>query len=398
MDGCFKMDTQPTGIRRGDNHVTTEDEDSRERAILKRVLEIGIRIGLLLLLVVWSFEIVRPFIVPVFWGIILAVATYPAYRKLHAALGGRSGLAAVLVTILLLVLLAGPMIMLAGTMVEGARELAEQLSEGQLIIPPPPESVAAWPVIGEPLAAFWDLASNNLGAALEKIGPQIQAVGVWLLSAAGGVGFGILQFVFAIIISGGLLAYAKGGERAANAVAVRLMGEQGPKFADLAGATVRSVSRGILGVALIQAILAGLGFLAVGLPGAGLLALLCLFLAVIQIGIALITIPAVIYVFATADTVIAVLFLVWSVFATALDNFLKPILLGRGVQVPMAIIFVGAIGGFLAHGIIGLFVGSVVLALAYTLFRAWLGQIQEPGPESSTPTAANSPVAGAGEP
>ena len=378
--------------------MTTESEISKERLLLKRALEVGIRIGLLLLLVVWSFEIVRPFIVPVIWGIILAVATYPAYRRLNIALGGRSGLAATLITILLLVLLAGPMTMLAGTLIESARELAAQLREGQLRIPPPPESVATWPVIGQPLAAFWKLASVNLGEALERIGPQVRAAGVWLLAVAGGVGFGLLQFVFAIVISGILLAYAKGGERAADAIAVRLMGEQGPRFADLAGATVRSVSRGILGVALIQAILAGLGFLAVGLPAAGLLALLCLFLAVIQIGIAVVTIPAIIYIFATADTLPAVLFLVWAVFVTALDNVLKPILLGRGVQVPMAIIFVGAIGGFLAHGIIGLFVGSVVLALGYTLFRAWLRESRESEPAADAPATANSPATRPGEP
>jgi predicted PurR-regulated permease PerM len=378
--------------------MAMENDISKDKAFLKRALEVSIRIGLLLLLVVWCFEIVRPFIVPVVWGIILAVATHPGYRRLNAAVGQRHGLAAALMTVVLLVLLAGPMMMLAGTLVEGARELAEQLREGSLQIPPPPESVGTWPIIGPPLAAFWSLASENLAEALEEVGPQIRAVGVWLLSAAGGVGFGILQFVFAIVISGVLLAHSKGGGQAAEAIAVRVMGEQGPKFADLAGATVRSVSRGILGVALIQAILAGLGFLAVGLPAAGLLALLCLFLAVIQLGVGLIVIPAVVYVFATADTATAVLFLVWGIFVTLLDNVLKPILLGRGVQVPMAIIFVGAIGGFLAHGIIGLFVGSVVLALGYTLFSAWLRESQELEPGASPPTAASNPIAGPGEP
>jgi predicted PurR-regulated permease PerM len=375
-----------------------ENEILKDKAFLKRVLEVSIRIGLLVLLVVWSFEIVRPFIVPVIWGIILAVAAHPGYRRLHDALGQRRALAATLVTVLMLVLLAGPMTMLAGTLIEGARELAQQLREGSLQIPPPPESVATWPVIGTSLATFWSLASENLAEALEKIGPQIKVAGVWLLSAAGGVGFGMLQFVFAIVISGVLLAHSKGGGQAAEAIAVRVMGEQGPKFADLASATVRSVSRGILGVALIQAILAGLGFLAVGLPAAGLLALLCLFLAVVQLGVSLVVIPAVIYIFATANTATAVLFLVWAIFVTLLDNFLKPILLGRGVQVPMAIIFVGAIGGFLAHGIIGLFVGSVVLALGYTLFRAWLRESPEPESEETAPAAASSPIAGSGEP
>jgi predicted PurR-regulated permease PerM len=136
--------------------------------------------------------------------------------------------------------------------------------------------------------------------------------------------------------------------------------------------TIRSVARGILGVAFLQSILAGLGFLAVGVPGAGLWALLCLLLAVVQIGIFPVVIPAVIYVFYTADTSTAVLFLVWGVLVSALDNVLKPMLLGRGVNVPMAVIFVGAIGGFLASGIVGLFIGSVILVLGYQLFMAWL--------------------------
>jgi predicted PurR-regulated permease PerM len=374
--------------------MTTADETSKDKAFLTRALEVSIRIGLLLLLVVWTFEIVRPFIVPVIWGIVLAVATQPGYRWLLGAIGGRSALAATLITILLLVLLIGPMMILAGTLVDGVRDLAQQLHDGSLQIPPPPESVGTWPVIGAPLAAFWELASENLEDALEELGPQIKAVGVWLLSAAGGVGFGLLQFVFAIIISGVLLAHSTGGAQAADAIAVRVMGKDGPKFAELAVATVRSVTRGILGVALIQSILAGLGFLAVGLPAAGLLALICLFLAVVQLGVGPIVIPAVIYVFATADTLPAVVFLVWGIFVTLLDNFLKPILLGRGVQVPMVVIFLGAIGGFLAHGIIGLFVGSVVLALGFTLFNAWLREGAQS--KASAPGASDGPAAGPG--
>ena len=345
---------------------------------MKNMLEVSIRIGLVILLVVWCFQIVRPFIVPVIWGIIIAVATHPGYRRLYVALGDRRVLAATLVTLLMLVLLIGPTMMLGGTLVDGAQELKQQLSEEQLRIPPPPESVGTWPVIGPPLAKFWSLASVNLGAALEKIGPQIKVVGGWLLSAAGGVGVGILQFVFAIIIAGVLLAHSESGEKTAQAIATRLMGEQGSRLAELARVTVRGVARGILGVAFIQTILAGLGFLAVGLPAAGLLALLSLILAVVQVGVGPIVIPAAIYVFATADTLTAVLFLIWSVFVTLLDNILKPILLGRGAQVPMPVIFVGAIGGLLAYGILGLFVGAVALALGYTLFYAWLREGVQP--------------------
>jgi len=371
--------------------VTEDKQTSKEKAFLRRALEATIRIGLVVLLVLWCFEIIKPFIVPVIWGIIIAVATYPGYRRLLAPLGERRGLAATVVALLMLFLLIGPTIMLADTLVAGAQQLAKELGDGTLRIPPPPESVAAWPVIGTPVHKFWELASVNLASALDEIGPQLKALGGWLLSAAGGVGFGILQFVFAIIIAGILLANAEGGDKAADSIANRLIGEQGWNYADLARTTVRGVARGILGVALIQSILAGLGFLAIGLPAAGLLALLCLVLAVVQVGVGPIVIPAVIYVFATADTVPAVLFLVWSLFVTLLDNFLKPILLGRGAKVPMAVIFIGAIGGFLAHGIVGLFVGAVVLSLGYTLFRAWLDE--GAGSEPDEPRV----VAGAGE-
>ena len=170
-----------------------------------------------------------------------------------------------------------------------------------------PESVKGWPVVGERLDAFWLHASQNLSAAAAKIAPQLKAVGTFLLSTAAGAGFGILQFVIAILIAGVLLARAEAGTRVAYGIAVRLAGEKGADFADLAEATVRSVTRGILGVSLIQTLLAGLGFMAMGIPGAGLWALLCLLLSVVQIGIFPITIPILIYAFATADTIPAVL-------------------------------------------------------------------------------------------
>ncbi len=279
---------------------------------------------------------------------------------------------------MMLAVLIVPSVMLAGTAVDSAKTLANDLSDGTIEIPAPPDDVAGWPVIGAPLDRFWRLASENLEEALDEIKPQIAAFGRWLLSAAAGLGLGVLQFVAAIIIGGIFLAHAQGGGRTASAIATRLAGERGREYAELGQATIRSVARGILGVALIQSLLAGLGFLAVGIPGAGLLALICLLLAVVQIGPALVLIGTVIYVFSTADTFTAVVFLIWSLFVGVLDNILKPILLGRGVRVPMVIIFVGAIGGFLAHGIIGLFVGSILLALGFTLFKAWLAEPSEP--------------------
>ena len=351
-----------------------------DRVFLSRVAEATVRVGVLVVLVAWCLQIVWPFLVPLVWGVIIAIAAYPAYRWLQVALGGRRKLAATIFTLLALVLLIGPTILLAETLVGGTQELAIKMRDGTVAIPAPPEGVSRWPVIGQPLQRLWQLASVDLEQALGHMGPQLRAFARWLLSAAAGVGLGILQFVFAIIIAGVLLAQARPGHRAAYAIAIRLAGERGAELADLAHMTIRSVTRGILGVALIQSLLAGLGFLAVGLPAAGFLALICLVLALVQ-SIVIVLVPTVIYVFATADPVVAGVFLIWSLFVGLIDNVLKPILLGRGVKAPMIVIFIGAIGGFLAFGIIGLFVGAVVLALGYELFLSWLHEGQPLGEE-----------------
>jgi len=352
--------------------MSTSDRSTHDEVFLNRALEATIRIGLVVLLAAWCFQIVQPFIIPLVWGVIIATATYPGYRWLRGALGGRRGLSATLFTLVMLVALITPTLMLAETLADGTQLVKNYLGGENPIIPPPPESIATWPLIGEPLDSFWSLASVNLEAAARQIAPQIKAFGGWLLTAAAAAGLGILKFVVAILIAGVLLANAESGHRTAYAIGKRLAGERGADFADLAEATVRSVAQGILGIAFVQSLLAGIGFLAVGVPGAGLWALLCLLLAVVQIGISVVVIPIIIYVFYTADTLPAVLFLIWNIPITVLDNVLKPLLLGRGVNVPMVIIFVGAIGGFLTSGIIGLFVGAVILALGYKLFVAWL--------------------------
>jgi predicted PurR-regulated permease PerM len=345
---------------------------SSERAFISNALEASIRIGLLVLLAAWCFEIVRPFIIPFAWGIIIAVGAHPLFLFLERRLGNRRRLAATLIVFLGLILLVIPAVMLSDTMFATAHGLASGLKEGTIAIPPPPQSIKTWPIIGPELDAFWSQASSNIESALTRLAPYLKVVGSWLLSRAAGAGWGLLQFVIAIVIAGALLVHEETGRKAAYAIAVRLAGDKGKEFTDLAEATVRSVTRGILGVALIQSILIGFGFVVMGVPGAGLWALLCLILSVVQIGAFPVVVPVVIYVFSTADTATAIVFLIWNLFAGSTDNILKPLLLGRGVEVPMIIIFVGAIGGFIWSGIIGLFVGAVVLVLGYRLFLAWL--------------------------
>ena len=348
---------------------------TEDHAFLKRAVEASIRIGLIALLVIWCFEVVRPFIQPIVWGIILAIAIHPVHLSLCRVMGGRRRLSATILVVGCLLLLIVPSVMITTSLVESATELAGKLEEGEIKVPPPPAAVADWPIVGERLHAFWTTASRNLEAALGQASPQLKAIGHWILSSAAAAGFGIVMFALSIVIAGVLLSYGDRATDRARRIARRLVQERGDELVKLTGDTVESVTRGILGVALIQGLLAGIGLLVAGVPAAGLWALLVLLMAVVQIPTVLLLGPIIIYVFATSSTVIAVLFAIWSTAIGLSDNVLKPMLLGRGVDVPMLVIFMGAIGGFILQGIIGLFVGAVVLAVGYTLFQAWLEDV-----------------------
>jgi predicted PurR-regulated permease PerM len=350
-------------------------------------LDIFIRIGLTIFLVFACLAILRPFIPLIAWGIIIAVDAYPRFQKTQLALGGRGTLCAILFTVLLLALLVLPMFLLARTMVDGVQTVAAHIKNGTLSVPPPPANLETWPVIGAPLNKMWGAASRDLSAVVPIFAPRIKPAVPWLLSATVGIGFTVLQFALAIVVAGVLLANAKPAYEVTCSLTRRLFGGRGPELQQLMGATIRSVTSGILGVALIQSVLAGLGFLVAGLPGAGLWAVVFLFAAVLQVSV-LVLIPAVVYMFAMASVTKAVIFLVWCVFVALIDNFLKPLLLGRGVAVPIAVVFLGAIGGFVAMGIIGLFVGAIMLAIGYRLFLSWLessGSDQPPAMRESVP-------------
>ena len=358
--------------------MTNSNQTSNQVTFVANALEAFIRIGVVALLVIWCFKIGRPFIQIILWGIIIAVALRPTHRKIQSILGGRGKLAAVLITLFALVMVTIVGVMLSGTLVDGAKELSFKIKEGTLAIPPAPQSVKSWPVIGKPLHQAWRLASVNLAAALSKFTPQLKAFSQWLLANTARTGIGVLKFIVSIFIAGIFLTKADAGYEAAKSIGTRLAGEQGVELVGLAASTLRSVVKGIIGVAVIQSLLAGLGCLAAGVPGVGLWSLLVLIVAVAQLPTLLVLGPIVIYVFSTASMVTAVLFTIWSVFVGLCDNFLKPILLGRGVQVPMVIVFIGAIGGFINSGIIGLFIGAIVFVVGYQLFLAWLHQKAAP--------------------
>ena len=348
---------------------TTSVDDT---VFFSRALEASIRIGLVALLVLWCFQLARPFITPAIWGVILAIALHPAYVIVRRALGGRSAAAAASLVAGVLLLLIVPTALLTASLIESGTDVASSLQGGALDIPPPPASVADWPVVGDQVHGFWAAASNNLGTALSKIDTQLKSVGLWLLETVASTGIGLVMFALSVVIAGALLSYDESATDVARRIARRLAGERGDELIALTGVTVQSVTRGILGVALIQSVLSGLAMLAVGVPAAALWAIGVFLLAVVQVPTVVLLIPVAVYVFYTSSTVVAVLFLIWSLVVGSSDNVLKPMLLGRGVDVPMLVIFMGAIGGFILNGIIGLFVGAVVLAVGYTLLKAWI--------------------------
>jgi predicted PurR-regulated permease PerM len=353
---------------------------NEDQAFLRRALESSIRIGLILFLVVWCFQIARPFLELIIWGIILAIATQPIYAALCRAIGGRRSIAAAVLVVGALLVLIVPSVLLTTNLVESATQLAEQVEAGTLEVPPPPAGVADWPIVGDQVHSFWAAASRNLDTALDSLHPQLKAVGRWVLATGTSAGIGLLLFALSIVLAGVLLASGEPAADAARRVAERLVPARGAELVALADGTVQSVTRGILGTALIQAFLAGIGMLVAGVPAFGLWSLLVLLLAVVQLPTLIVLLPIIFWVFASSSTGLGVLFAIWSLAVGLSDNILKPLLLGRGSDVPMLVIFIGAIGGFMRAGIIGLFVGAVVMAVGYNLFRWWLEDAPETAP------------------
>jgi predicted PurR-regulated permease PerM len=340
--------------------MTNDARDDEDEAFQRRITEAVIRLALLGLLVFLCLRVLRPFINPLIGGIVIAIALHTPHEKLSAALGGRKTLA------------SAALVGIGASMVQTAADLSGEFDPSEIVVPPPPDSVSDWPVIGKRVHATWLTASENLESVLVKLGPYLKDAALWVVETVGDLGWGLIMFIVAIVIGGALLPVKARGAATARKVGTIVAGEQGPELADLVGASVQSVIRGVIGVAVIQSVLAGLGMLVAGVPGAGLWALLILILAVMQLPPLLVLLPVVFYVFATDSTTTAVLFTIWAVLVGASDNVLKPLLMGRGSKTPMLVLFMGSLGGFMAGGILGLFVGAVVLSIGYTVFIAWL--------------------------
>jgi predicted PurR-regulated permease PerM len=337
-------------------------------------IESAIQIALIALLSLWCFKVAQPFIGPIIWAGIIAIGVYPIYLWLINKTGLRAGWAATIITLSMLIILITPTILISGALIENTQSLSELIKKDELNIPPPPKNVAEWPLIGEKLDALWTNASQDPKAVFGQYRSEVKDLTKWFISIAASMSLNILIFIFSIIIAGVFLTSAKGAKETFITILNRVAGERGSELTELSLATVNSVVTGILGIALIQTLLAGVGFVIMGIPAAGVLAVICLVMAIVQIDILLVLIPLSIYVFSDPNTGTgaAVAFLVWNIGVGLLNNVLKPILLAKGVNAPMAIVFIGAIGGMILSGIIGLFVGAVFMVLGYTFFMVWL--------------------------
>ncbi len=335
------------------------------------VYDTTIRLFILILIVGWCLAIMYPFVSIILWSLILAMALHPLHRTLSAKIGGRPKLASVIIVVSLLVIIFVPTWLLIDSLIGEVKALKASFDNGTLTIPPPTEKVKEWPVIGERLYDLWYDVSANLGQTVMKYQDQLMQIGgkigKGILSAAGGV----IQIMVSFIIAAIILVFGEAGQEIRKFFR-KVAGDKGDEYADMTMKTVSNVVKGIIGVALILALLNGIVFLLAGVPYAGIWTLVVFVLGVLQIPLFFVTLPIIVYLFAVKEIIPAILWTALLLVAGLSDNVLKPILLGKGAPVPMLVIFIGVIGGFIFSGFIGLFTGAIVFSLGYKLFVTWI--------------------------
>jgi predicted PurR-regulated permease PerM len=350
--------------------TTGDDQDPARTTLSAATIDLAIRVGFIALLGYWSFRVIAPFLTIGLWSAVLAVALYPLFDWLAGRLSPRA--AAALVTLLSLLVVLGPLTWLGFGMIAGVGTLVTGLDTGPLLIPSPSESVKGWPIIGERLHELWTLAATNMKVALAEVAPTLRPVGAKLLEIAQGALFGLFELVISIVVAGFLFTRGPQLVDALGAVLGRVLSHRGKELVQLAGATIRNVSRGVVGIALLQAFLAGAGFLAAGIPAPGVLAFVALLLGIIQIGPGILIVPIIVWSWMVLETTHALIFTAYMVPVGLIDNVLRPLLMARGLTTPMPVIMVGVIGGTIAFGIVGLFFGPIVLSVAWAVMVAWV--------------------------
>jgi predicted PurR-regulated permease PerM len=356
------------------------DHTGQEPLGKRQLLDVLINTGLLAVLAFVCYRILSPFLTMLLWAVVLAVTLYPLHQLLADRLGGRQGRAAVVLFSLGLVLIGVPMLLLGISLAESIAGLTKGMDIRTLAIPPPSANVMQWPLVGDKLFDLWTLSATNLPALVQKLWPHINGPLKAVLALFGSSIAGTVMFLFAFVIAGVIAAYGREGAASARRISRRLMGpERGDRFAALSTATIRTVATGVIGVAFIQAVLMGLIMGIAGIPYAGVLAVVAMVLGIAQVPLAVVALPVIAYIWLGGGyaTLPAVLYTVLLLANGLVDNVLKPLLLGRGVDAPMPVILLGALGGMVAGGLLGMFLGAVTLALGYQIFMAWVA-MQDP--------------------
>ena len=364
-----------------------------DQQVAGRLLDVLIRAGLILVLVLLCYQVFSPFVVLMEWALILAVTLYPVHLALAARLGGRPGWAATLLALIGITLIVAPAAVLVNSMGDSVQRIVTGVQENTLQIPPPKASVAEWPIVGPRVHAAWEAAHKDLPAVVQSLQPKIGDVAKAAIAMVAGIGADILKFVAAFIIAAIIMAFGEAGARASKAIFARIFGyERGEELAVLSVATIRAVAQGVIGIAFLQAIAVGLSLLVAGVPLAGVLTAIVLVLGIAQVPALIVTLPAIGYIWWSGDysTVAATGYTVLLFMVGMVDNVLKPLMLGRGVDVPMPVILLGALGGMATAGILGLFVGATLLALGYKVFMSWVAanpDVKRAGSDSDGPAA-----------
>jgi predicted PurR-regulated permease PerM len=353
-----------------------------EQRLASRLLDVLIRAGLILAMVLLCYRILSPFLTLMLWALILAVTLYPLHQALANRIGGRQGLAATLLVIVGIVLIVAPTAMLVSSLGDSVHQLVNDVQNNALKIPAPRPGVADWPFVGQQIHDVWTKAHADLPALVQSMQPKIGELAKTALSFVAGIGGGMLQFLAAFVIAGIVMAYGQSGGRGSLAIFERLVDPaRGGELARLSTATIRAVAQGVIGVAFIQAIIVGLALLVAGVPWAGALAAIVLVLGIAQLPALIVTLPAIIYLWSSGDYghAAAIGYTVLLFLSGMADNVLKPLMLGRGVDAPMPVVLLGALGGMATGGILGMFVGATLLALGYQIFMGWVAANPEAG-------------------
>jgi len=362
--------------------------DNSQTPRLGAIVNVILPLFLLALLVALCVQLLLPFVGLLVWTIILAICFKPLHDRLMNKRGMSSRWSAITIGVGLSAIILVPTAIAAMSAASSIPETVATIQRGETQVPPPPARLKEVPVVGEKAFAAWTQASTDMPAFVKTYRTQLTGFTKSLLGIAAGLFAAILVLVLAIIFAAICLAYSVSLRAYMSRVFTRITGnrESGEHYMDLIAATVKSVANGVIGVAFVQALLVGIGFFAIGMPGAGLLSLLAMAFGVVQVPVILITLPAILYAFAVKSTTVAIIFTVWSIIGGLSDAVLKPMMIGHGLEVPMPIILLGVIGGVMAFGLVGLFIGAVVLAVGYVLFGEWVGKAA-PDTGQTAPTA-----------